>query len=180
MFLTICFLMLMTMTESTVLVDFTNENSLRNWRVVDDVVMGGRSSGRLALNKKGYAVFSGNVSLENNGGFSSIRYTPNPQEVSTFDTIRLKVKGDGKRYQFRIKSDRYDYHSYIHYFDTSGEWEEIELAFSDFYPAFRGRKLNMPNYPGSTISEISILVGNKIAESFQIEIAQISVTQQIQ
>ena len=165
------------MTEGTVLVDFTNEKSLRNWRVVDDVVMGGRSNGRLALDDNGYAVFSGKVSLENNGGFSSVRYTPDEYDVSTYNSIRLKVKGDGKRYQFRIKTDIYDYHSYIHYFDTTGDWQEIELPFSEFYPAFRGRRLNMPNYPGNTISEISILVGNKVAETFQIEIAQISVTQ---
>ena len=57
-----------------ILFDFNIKSDISNWKVVDDVVMGGRSNGNFELNKNGYGVFSGNVSLENNGGFSSLRY----------------------------------------------------------------------------------------------------------
>ena len=46
---------------------------------------------------------SGNISLENNGGFSSVRHSFRKKVVSEFEQIVLKVKGDGKTYQFRIK-----------------------------------------------------------------------------
>ena len=56
------------------LFDFSTESDLNNWQVVDDVVMGGRSDGQFSLNEQGHGVFEGRVSLENNGGFSSVRH----------------------------------------------------------------------------------------------------------
>mgnify|MGYP001300270260 CR=1 FL=1 len=54
--------------------NFTNSSDVSGWMVVDDIVMGGRSSGLFRLDKDGHGVFTGEVSLENNGGFSSVRY----------------------------------------------------------------------------------------------------------
>ena len=77
------------------------------------------------------------------------------------------IKGkDGKRYQFRVKRSVNDRYSYISYFETTGEWEEISIPLADMYPSFRGRKLDMANYSGDELSEISFLVSNKKAESF--------------
>lgn len=57
----------------TSLFNFTSSTDIKTWYIVDDVVMGGRSSGTFTLNEDGHGVFAGNVSLENNGGFSSVR-----------------------------------------------------------------------------------------------------------
>jgi hypothetical protein len=156
-----------------VIFDFTSESTLQNWYIVDDGVMGGRSKGNFYLNKEGHAVFEGTVSLENNGGFSSVRYAMATQDVREFKTLKLKVKGDGKTYQIRVKTNPGDYQSYIANANTSGEWEVIEIEIVDMYPGFRGRKLRMPNYPGETMSEFAILMGNKKAESFHLEIDKI-------
>ena len=59
--------------KAEVLYDFSENSSLRYWSVVDDGVMGGVSQGSLRINYEGHGVFSGYVSLENYGGFSSIR-----------------------------------------------------------------------------------------------------------
>ena len=72
--------------------------------IVDDVVMGGRSSGTFELNSKGFGVFKGKVSLENNGGFSSLRYQSKRISINKHTNIVIKLRGDGKAYQFRIKS----------------------------------------------------------------------------
>ncbi len=66
-------ILLLTM-DTLTLFDFEKNADIQNWRVVDDVVMGGRSSGSFSLSPEGYGVFAGRVSLENNGGFSSVRY----------------------------------------------------------------------------------------------------------
>ncbi|MDC8004148.1 CIA30 family protein [Aureisphaera galaxeae] len=160
--------------NSMMLFDFKQDQALTNWRVVDDVVMGGRSDGKLYISKEGHGIFTGEVSLENNGGFSSARYrfeTINTQELSK---VALRVKGDGKSYQFRVKRSRSDYYSYIGYFKTSGSWETIEIPLATLYPAFRGRKLNMSNFPGDYIEEIAILIGNKKNENFRLEIDRIT------
>jgi len=157
------------------LFDFNAESDLRNWSIVDDVVMGGRSNGNMEIDANGHGVFSGTVSLENNGGFSSVRFYCNQTNVVNYNRAAIRIKGDGKSYQFRIKSDSYDRHSYIYTFDTSGEWETIEIPFSKMTPGFRGRNLNMPNYPGEKLSEIAFLIGNKRNESFKLLIDKIEV-----
>ena len=169
-FLILPFMLVQEMT----LFDFTPESDLQNWVVRDDVVMGGRSSGSFSINKKGHGVFNGRVSLENNGGFSSVRYRCSSLDVGQFSKVIIRLKGDGNRFQFRIKSRRRDYHSYVAYFQTNADWQEIELPFADMYPTFRGRTLDMDNYPGEVIEEIAFLIGNKKAQSFQLEIDKIS------
>ncbi|MEL7119793.1 MAG: CIA30 family protein [Bacteroidota bacterium] len=159
--------------NTMVLFDFTPESDLSRWYVVDDGVMGGLSQGNFGLDDEGHAIFRGTVSLENNGGFSSIRYRSGTVDVSAYEKVVLRLKGDGKKYQFRMKSSRYDRHSYIQYFETNGEWQTIEIPLSDLYPTFRGRTLRMSNYPGEIVEEIAFLIGNKKAENFNLVIDKI-------
>ena len=153
--------------------DFNTENNIVNWRIVDDVVMGGKSNGNFKLDSNGYAVFEGAVSLENNGGFSMVQYAFEPKEIIGFSKVKIKLKGDGKNYQFRIKTSTNDYYSYVAAFDTSGDWETIEIPFNTMYPAFRGRKLDAVNYPGEQMELIAFLIGNKKAEDFKLIIDSI-------
>lgn len=156
-----------------ILFDFKKDSVLTNWRVIDDVVMGGRSNGSLDINSEGNAVFRGVISTENNGGFSSIRYQFERREIAPYKKISIRLKGDGKAYQFRVKSTKSQRHNYIFPFETTGEWETIEIQLSEMTPAFRGRKLEMLNYNGEIIEEIAFLIGNKKAESFSLEIDKI-------
>lgn len=155
------------------LFNFSKATDLSKWMIVDDVVMGGRSNGQLYISNNGIGVFEGKVSTENYGGFSSIRLDCESMEVEGYTTAILKVKGDGKSYQFRSKSSIYDRHSYVRSFKTSGDWEMIEISLSDMEPRFRGRNLDMPNYPAKKLSEIALLIGNKKNESFKLEIESI-------
>lgn len=158
---------------SSVIFDFSNNEDFKNWYVVDDGVMGGLSQGSFAPTEAGHALYSGTVRTENNGGFSSVRYSFKTKDVSGYSTVKLRLKGDGKSYQFRIKADRDTRYSYINSFETSGEWETITLSLGSFYPGFRGNRLNKPNYNGDTMEEIAILIGNKTKETFSLEIEKI-------
>lgn len=152
------------------LFDFNKDSNISDWKVMDDVVMGGKSSGHFKLTEEGHGLFYGKVSLENYGGFSSVRYRFESKDIDGFSKVKIRCKGDGKRYQFRVKTDAYDEFSYIQHFQTSGEWETIVLNLADSYPTFRGRKLDMPNYPAKNVEEVAFLIGNKLAESFELEI----------
>ena len=162
------------MTQSLTLHDFTSKSS-NQWRVVDDVVMGGRSSGNFSVNLEGHGIFSGEVSTKNNGGFSSIRHELKTVNTKKFREIVIKLKGDGKAYQFRIKPEISNYYSYIHTFETDGDWQEVHIPFDDFFPSFRGRKLDKPNFDGSQIEEMTFLIANKKNESFKLEMDWIKV-----
>ncbi len=167
------FLPFLLFSSGMVLVDFDKNADLSQWYVVDDVVMGGRSSGSFEINESGNAVFQGKVSLENNGGFSSVRYLFDSQKVSDYKKAVIYLKGDGKKYQFRVKSSRYDRHSYIYTFQTSGDWQTIEIPLGEMIPSFRGFRLNIPNYPIEHLEEIAFLIGNKKPESFRLELDKI-------
>jgi len=169
----ILFILLITTMQTATIFDFNKKADITNWTIVDDVVMGGRSSGNFYLNKEGNGVFEGRVSLENNGGFSSLRYDFDEISTKPYSKIVIKVKGDGKSYQFRVKSKSADYYSYVTSFDSSKDWETIEVSLADMYPAFRGRNLDMPNYDKESIEEIAFLIGNNKAETFKLEIESI-------
>lgn len=173
MLLIYLFLGVMVQNEILTIFDFNTVKSTSQWYVVNDGVMGGLSKGALTLNQQGNGVFEGFVTTENNGGFSSIRHRFNKKDVSAFEHVVLKVKGDGKPYQFRIKESSNQRYSYITTFNTTGKWETIKLPLSSFYPSFRGYTLNKPNYPGVVMQEIAILIGNKQKESFSLEIQSI-------
>ena len=159
--------------NAQVIFDFSKDSDIRDWIVVDDVVMGGRSSGTFKVSEDGCGVFEGGISLENNGGFSSVRYRFDQINTTDYTKIKVRLKGDGKKYQLRIKDDAKIYYSYISLFATSGEWQEIEVSMDEMYPSFRGRKLELPNFSRDSIEEITLLIANKKPETFQLIIDKI-------
>lgn len=161
-------LSLILVSNNPVLFDFSKESSLSNWFVINDGVMGGLSEGALELTSEGHGSFTGQVRLENYGGFTSIRCATGKIETPEGAIVRMRVKGDGKNYQFRVKHKARDYQSYITTFSTSGEWETIEIPLSKLYPSFRGRVLDMPNFNHSNLTEFTFLIANKKAETFEL------------
>lgn len=156
-----------------VIFDFNKESDISNWEIVNDAVMGGQSSSNFFLNEEGHGVFKGLVSLENNGGFSSLRVRFKQKNIKGYEKVMIHLKGDGKRYQFRAKTNKDDQQAYIHYFETTGEWQIIEIMLTALEPTFRGRKLTMPNFPAEELEEVGFLIGNKVNEHFELVIDKI-------
>jgi len=145
------------------------------WRSVDDVVMGGISASEFVVSK-GMAVFRGNVSLENNGGFASAQSKPCPYDLSDFDGLRIRVRGDGKRYAFRVRTTScFDGISYQARFDTrAGEWIEILLPFDGFRPVFRGREVPRADpLDPCRIQTFGLLISDKQEGPFLLELDRI-------
>lgn len=176
-FFLILFFSLSISTQTTTLFDFTPSSSLTNWYVVNDGVMGGLSEGALELTSEGHGSFTGQVRLENYGGFTSIRCATGKIETPEGAIVRMRVKGDGKNYQFRVKHKARDYQSYITTFSTSGEWETIEIPLSKLYPSFRGRVLDMPDFDHEKICEFTFLIANKRNEEFELLIDNVKLIQ---
>ncbi|MEL6489424.1 MAG: CIA30 family protein [Cyanobacteria bacterium J06621_3] len=153
--------------------DFSQrESDLAAWGALDDVVMGGVSEGSFALRPNSEAaslgtsndaltysaVFSGYVSTDNSGGFSSVR-TRNFEPAFNFEGclgLRLRVKGDGQRYKFILRnSEGWDSPAYIYSFDTrADEWMEIDVPFDALVPTFRAKSMpDAPSFdPAKTVS----------------------------
>jgi len=161
-------MLIFTSSPASELFDFNENTDIKNWIIVNDDVMGGKSSGTFTLDTNGNGVFKGSISLENYGGFSSVRYRFDKKTVKGYTKMRIKLKGDGKKYQLRVKTKTKDYYSYVASFETNGAWQEIEITLKDMYPSFRGRRLNKPNFSSDGIEEIALLIGNKKKENFKL------------
>ncbi len=127
--------------------DFTNPSAdLKEiWGAVDDVVMGGVSESEIKFIDN-MAVFTGNVSTQNSGGFASVR-TKNivpPFDLSTYEGIELRVKGDGQRYKFLARTEsKWDGVAYCHSFDTvDNSWIDVRIPFNQLVPVFRAKTLD--------------------------------------
>jgi hypothetical protein len=157
------------------LFNFDTNSNLDNWQVVNDVVMGGKSSSKFLLDSDGNGVFKGSVSLDNNGGFCSVQYSLTSLSLQNRNSFVIRLKGDGKKYQFRAKAKKSDSHSYIYEFQTAKDWQTITIPIADMHAAYRGNKLNIPNYDGTTLEEIAFLIGNKKRENFELILDKIEV-----
>ena len=107
--------------------------SAGSWSAVNDNVMGGVSSGRMPVPAP-HLLFPGELSLQNNGGFASVRRRVSEDMAGSIG-IRLTVKGDGRKYQFRLRMDnRFDGVTYKAGFQTTPEmWTTVYIGFNEFY-----------------------------------------------
>jgi len=157
--------------------DFQTATNAAAWQVVNDDVMGGVSTGSFRLTN-GAALFQGEVSLENNGGFASVRSLPARHDLAGGDTFVVRVRGDGRRYKFTARTDpSFDSAIYQCVFATKkGEWEEHRLPFKQFVATFRGRVLSSePPLDAAKVTSVGFLISDKQDGPFQLEVASIKV-----
>jgi monofunctional biosynthetic peptidoglycan transglycosylase len=146
------------------------------WQPINDGVMGGLSSGR--MEQSGDVLrFEGTLSLENNGGFASVRRSIG-EDLAKATSVQLRVRGDGRTYQFRLRQDdRFDGVAWRSEFSTDGEWQTVDLPFDQFRPVFRGRQVPEagPVTPAA-IRQIGFMLADKVPGPFTLEIRSIVFT----
>jgi monofunctional biosynthetic peptidoglycan transglycosylase len=164
------------MAEEIEIYDFNDPEAVGDWEAICDVVMGGISSGRIEATAAGSMLFEGVVSLENNGGFASIRSQPRSRDLGAYDGVIIRVRADGKRYKLNLKTDSsFDGIMYRVSFDTKdGEWQELRFPFSDFRASFRGRFVpDAPPLDPGRITTVGLLISDKQEGPFRMEVAWI-------
>jgi hypothetical protein len=119
--------------------------------------------------------FAGRVSLENNGGFASIRSPAGRHDLAGYSGIALRVKGDGRSYKLNLRTgDAFDGVQYQASFIAPAEWSEIELPFASLVPRFRGRPVvDAPPLDPARIVTFGFLISDRQAGNFALDIARI-------
>ncbi|MGF1574310.1 MAG: CIA30 family protein [Sumerlaeia bacterium] len=143
------------------------------WRVVNDSVMGGVSSSTWKRTEDRNFEFTGVLSLENNGGFASVRSDATDFGLTVVSAFVLRVKGDGRTYQLRFRTNgKWDGVAYAQSFETvAGEWVEVELPFSGFIPTWRGQIVSdAPPLDAKKIEQVTWMVADKKSGPFKLEI----------
>tara|TARA_Y100000741_G_scaffold51658_1_gene35420 strand:- start:355 stop:933 length:579 start_codon:yes stop_codon:yes gene_type:complete len=163
------------MSQEEIMLEDFSENDLLSWNIVDDAVMGGRSRGSFKINNN-IGEFKGYLSLANNGGFSSVR-AYYPYDLIGVSSITLRVKGDGRKYSFRVRTNKNSWASYSHSFSTEyNTWQEITLNIQDFFPTYRGYNVqNVQRLSELLIREIGIMISDKNEGNFALMIDWIMV-----
>jgi hypothetical protein len=146
------------------------------WYVVNDGVMGGLSSSAMSHEEGDIAVFEGNLSLENNGGFASVRTEIAEGALEGATALILKLRGDGKRYQLRLRMGRsFDGVAYAASFQTTAdEWGTVEIPLELFLPTFRGYvPRDAEPLDAGRVRQIGLMLTDKQEGPFRLEIAGI-------
>ena len=167
----------MVQTEDRVLFTFDRPDAAKPWQTVNDGVMGGRSVGRFKVNEDKKMEFFGTLSLENNGGFASVRSSGTTLGLKQGDSIIARVRGDGREYSFNLYVPRGSGgYSYRKSFKTKeGEWLEVSLPVDSFVATFRGRVFPQEKLDPAIVTGLGILVGDKKPGPFKLEIESIKV-----
>jgi NADH dehydrogenase [ubiquinone] 1 alpha subcomplex assembly factor 1 len=160
------------------LIQFEGKAGEPKWITVNDGVMGGLSKGGPEV-KDGSLYFTGTLSLENNGGFSSVRTAKANYDFTGKTALVMRVRGDGRKYQLRLATDALFRGSAISYgaeFATEKDkWIEVKVPFEALSPSWRGRKLDGPPLDLSKVDELGLLIGDKKAGPFAIGVDWIAV-----
>ena len=158
------------------ILDFTDASTVNNWEAIDDRIMGGLSQSQPACIDNVGLRFSGTVSLENNGGFASIRSNPDTADLGQYTGLTLRLRGDGKRYKISLRTDHfYDGVSYQTTFATEQDsWQEICLPFEAFIPTHHGIKLStVAPMDLTSIKSFGLFISDRQEGPFQLDIAWI-------
>jgi hypothetical protein len=157
------------------LTDFTSDSADLGWYVVNDNVMGGRSEGGFR-HEQGALHFTGDTNT-NGGGFSSIRTSPVTLDLSNYAGIRLRVKGDGRLYTWRLSTTalwRGRQVSYWADFKTQeGTWTTVDIPFYRFIPRFRGYQLDGPKLDSGQITGMGLMIYDNQDGPFELDLASV-------
>lgn len=155
------------------LVDFSNPDIARSFRVINDGVMGGVSTSRLR-STAGAMVFEGEVSLENDGGFASCRGPVTFPAGSA--ALLLTVRGDGQRYKLTLKlDDSPGTAQYQAAFVARREWQTLRFVRSDFAVSLRGRPVTAPTLRFEDVRQLGVLISDRQAGPFRVELKAVQI-----
>ena len=159
--------------QDTMRVFEVTAKTVADWAVVNDGVMGGLSSSEFVDSGAGFAVFRGELSLDNNGGFASVRGVVPIGAMESHRGLALRVRGDGRIYQVRLRTNRqFDGVAYMAEFQTrAGAWQTIEIPFSAFEATYRGMKpRGAPELVPGEIRQLGLLIGDKVEGPFRLDV----------
>jgi len=157
--------------------DFSQSSNGQPWKSIDDRIMGGASQSLVEV-VDGILRFSGTVSLENDGGFASIRSAASDFDLSQGEQVIIRIKGDGRTYKLGMRIDVfYDGVTYLTEFETEdGQWQEFTFPFASFQPFHHGQQLtNAAPFDPAEVKSFVLLIGGGQEGTFRLDLDWIKI-----
>jgi len=160
------------------LFDFTGADAAKEWQTVNDGVMGGVSEGKFKITDKKSMEFFGTLSLENNGGFASVRTKAKKLGLEKGDTLVAKVKGDGREYSLNLYLNKpliaFSYRATVQ--TKKDEWIEVKVPLDKFEATSFGRVVKDAGaVKPEEVNAIGFMLSDKKAGPFKMEVESIKV-----
>jgi NADH dehydrogenase [ubiquinone] 1 alpha subcomplex assembly factor 1 len=159
---------------------FTGPEAAQQWQAVNDGVMGGVSDGRFRITPESTLEFFGTLSLENNGGFASVRTKPADLHINAGDDLVVRVKGDGREYVLNLytKSRRMAFSYRAPVPTVKNEWTDVAVPLKEFIPtAFGDRVQGMGPVEPDEITSIGFMLSDKKTGPFKMEVEWVKVAE---
>ena len=156
---------------------FESPNPQNDWAIVNDSVMGGVSNSRVQETSDGHILFSGNLSLENNGGFASMRSRNTSLRLGPNSTLKLRIRGDGRTYNLDLRSNRTRMAGSFRasFQTTDGNWSDVTIPMDRFVAQSFGRSYPNVEFNPSTVTSIGVTLSDKRPGTFALEIQSVEV-----
>lgn len=173
----LAFLTILPLMTTPLTFDFgTSCDNCDDWFVVLDGVMGGLSKGNVEQTDESI-IFRGSISLENNGGFASLRTPYQDYDLSSYKTVTVRYRSTGQDFGLTLNKHRRfwrpQYKTNLPI--TNGEWETITCNLADFGTYRLGNKIE--GNPGaedlSKVIRLGLISNTKAPTDFEIEVDKI-------
>ena len=156
-----------------VLFDFSGADAAKEWQAVNDGVMGGVSEGKFKITGQKTLEFTGTLSLENNGGFASVRTKARKLGLEKGDTLVARIRGDGRVYSLNLYVNRplmaFSYRAEVP--TRKDEWIEVRLPLDRFEATLFGRLVpDAGPVDPKEVNALGFLLGDKKAGPFRLEV----------
>ena len=152
-----------------ILFNFSKQSTFE-WFLVNDDVMGGISRAEVERTNQSTMSFSGRLSLKNNGGFSSVRVSIPRSDLTYYDGLVFKIRGDGRLYSVLVTTQDHRT-TWQAGFNTSKEWQIVKVPFDKMRMSVSGWKTNdSPKIIGSKVRGLGFIISDKDEEPFNLEV----------
>lgn len=153
--------------------DLDDEDELRRWSIVNDGVMGGRSSAE-AMVAESVLTITGEI-VTDGGGFSSIRLALAEPLGDDVTRLLLRLRTDGRTYELLVSDavagrDRRVSHQALIPAVGGDDWEEVEVAIDDLESSIFGRPVDVEPFDPGTAVEVGIILADGSDGPFRLEL----------
>lgn len=160
------------------LFSFGGNDAAKEWQAVNDGVMGGVSDGRFKITDQKTLEFFGTLSLENNGGFASVRSRSKKLGLQPGDVLVAKIRGDGREYSLNLYLNRpliaFSYRATVR--TKKDEWLEVKVPLDQCEATSFGRVMrNAGPVKPAEVNSVGFMLSDKKPGSFKLEIESIAV-----
>ena len=125
--------------SSSLSIDFNKQT--QDWETIVDGVMGGKSEGKVTL-KKETLLFTGNISFQNNGGFSSLRNKYGKYDLSGYQEVEIRYRNLGQAFNMTLETSEYWFQPYFKKLlgGEENDWSTLNIPLDEFQKTQVGRK----------------------------------------